>query len=180
MHQTKFDVFISYSRKDYVDDNKNVIPDNEVSRIKDALIKAGISFWFDEDGICPGDSFTEKIVTNIEASRILVYLSTANANSSHWTSKEIACAHEMQKYIIPVRIDSTPYNKNVLFRIADLSYVDYQANPQKGLDELVASVKTYLEQIQTEEEKRKREQEALLYAQEQEQLVNEITLTCKK
>ena len=44
----------------------------------------------------------------------------------------------------------------------------------------MASVKTYLEQIQTEEEKRKREQEALLYAQEQEQLVNEITLTCKK
>ncbi len=29
----KYDVFISYSRKDYVDEQKNVIPDNVISKI---------------------------------------------------------------------------------------------------------------------------------------------------
>ena len=47
----QYDVFISYSRKDYVDDKKNIIPNNVVSKIKDTLSKEGISYWFDEDGM---------------------------------------------------------------------------------------------------------------------------------
>ena len=51
MEQTKYDVFISYSRRDYVDERNNVIPGNVVSKIKEALTNAGISYWFDEEGI---------------------------------------------------------------------------------------------------------------------------------
>ena len=61
MEQKKYDVFISYSRNDYVDELKNVIPGNEVSKIKDALTEAGISYWFDEEGIYSGQNFVEKI-----------------------------------------------------------------------------------------------------------------------
>ncbi|MBQ3595470.1 MAG: toll/interleukin-1 receptor domain-containing protein [Bacteroidales bacterium] len=70
----KYDVFISYSRKDYVDEKRNVIPDNVVSKIKDALSSAEITYWFDEDGIDHGDDFADKIVANIEASEIFVFL----------------------------------------------------------------------------------------------------------
>ena len=70
----KHDVFISYSRRDYVDENKNVIPNNMVSKFKEALAKAGISFWFDEEGIHYGQNFVEKIVTNIENSKIFLSL----------------------------------------------------------------------------------------------------------
>ncbi len=200
MEQTKYDVFISYSRKDYVDEHKIVIPGNEVSKIKEALTTAGITFWFDEEGIYSGEAFTEKIVTNIEASIIFVYLSTANANSSPWTSREIATADELKKYIIPVRIDHTPYNRKVLFRIADRSYIDYKANPQKGLEELIDSIKQYLEKIRAEiqrkeekerlareaakakaeEEMRKREEEERRLAEEQEQIIRDIKLACTK
>mgnify|MGYP003299024378 CR=1 FL=1 len=72
-----YDVFISYSRKDYKDENGNVIPGNVVSKIKDALDEAGISFWFDENGIHHGDDFGEKIVDNIEDSEIFIFLSTS-------------------------------------------------------------------------------------------------------
>ena len=54
MKQTQYDVFISYSRKDYVDEQKNIIPGNEVSKIKDALSEAGITYWFDEERIYSG------------------------------------------------------------------------------------------------------------------------------
>lgn len=37
MEQTIYDVFISYSRKDYVDEQKCVISGNVVSKIKEAL-----------------------------------------------------------------------------------------------------------------------------------------------
>lgn len=165
MEQMKYDVFISYSRKDYVDEQNVVIPGNEVSKIKEALKEAGITFWFDEEGIYFGDKFTEKIPESIEASHIFLFLSTKNACASSWTSREIACADEYGKYIIPVRIDKTRYNNKVMLRIADLSYIDYDKNPEKGRQEIVNSIKSHLEKIKVEEEERlaeeKRKQEEL-------------------
>ena len=162
----KYDVFISYSRRDYVDKQKNVVPNNEVSKIKEALINAGITYWFDEDGIYSGQNFVEKIVTNIEAAKIFLFLSTANSNKSPWTCKEIASAAELGKHIIPVRIDDSPYNKNVLFRIADLDYIEYYTNPQNGMVALIKSIKAYLAEIAAEEGRKKKEQQRM-HAQEQ-------------
>lgn len=194
----KYDVFISYSRKDYVDEQKNVIPGNEVSKIKDALAKVGITYWFDEEGIYSGQNFVEKIVTNIEDAKIFLFLSTVNANNSPWTCKEIASADEFKKHIIPVRIDATPYNKKVLFRIADLDYIEYYTNPKKGMEDLIKSIQTYLAEFAAEEKQRKeeenkkkelerkkeenlkrqKEQEEQLRKEKQEQLVSEIKLAC--
>ncbi|MBR0046024.1 MAG: toll/interleukin-1 receptor domain-containing protein [Bacteroidaceae bacterium] len=148
-----------------MDENKNVIPGNVVSAIKERLTAEGISYWFDEEGIYSGDDFVEKIVTNIEASKIFLFVSTVNSNISPWTSKEIASAAELKKIIIPLRIDDSPYNKKVLFRIADLSYIQYYINPEKALDELVTSIKAYLEQLQLEA---KRRQEAAERKREEE------------
>lgn len=123
MNQTKYDVFISYSRKDYVDEQKNVIPGNEVSKIKKALTEAGITYWFDEEGMYSGDNFVDKIVYNIKVSKAFVFLFSKNANASEWTPKEIATASELGKCIIPVRLDDSAYSEKVLFPIADLNYV---------------------------------------------------------
>lgn len=189
MVQTKYDVFISYSRHDYLDEYDNVLPNNEVSNIMEVLTDAGITYWIDKEGIYSGDKFTEELPKIIKSASIFVYLSTANANKSKYTSKEIAIADEYGKYIIPVRIDMTPYSDNVIFRIADVSYIKYAANPEKGREDLVMSIKAYLrkekeqrenELKKAEEEKRIREQEMIRIAQEQERLVSEITLACKK
>ena len=157
----KHDVFISYSSKDYVDEQKNVIPGNEVSKIKDALSKAGITYWFDEEGIYSGQNFVEKIVTNIEDAKIFLFLSTANANKSPWTCKEIASADELEKHIIPVRIDASPYNRKVLFRIADLNYIEYYTNPEKGMNDLINSIQVYLEEWVAKERRKQDEDNRL-------------------
>lgn len=159
MDRTIYDVFISYSRKDYIDDNKSIIPGNVVSKIKDTLKAENISFWFDEEGIYSGQDFAEKIITNIEASKIFLYLSTENANQSRWTCKEIASADEFGKPIIPVRIDQSPYHRKVLFRIADLDYIEYFANPEKGITDMVESIRAHLDQIEEEERRKKEEEE---------------------
>ena len=194
----KHDVFISYSRKDYVDEQKNVIPGNEVSKIKEALTEAGITYWFDEEGIYYGQNFVEKIVTNIEDAKIFLFLSTANANKSPWTCKEIASADEFNKHIIPVRIDSTPYNKKVLFRIADLDYIEYYTNPKKGMEDMIKSIQAHLAELAAEEKRKKEEDEKRIklerkkeeelkqqkeleekrLKEKQEQLISEIKLAC--
>lgn len=154
----KYDVFISYSRKDYVDENNNVIPGNEISKIKDALTNAGITYWFDEERINYGEDFINKVVNNIKSSKIFIFLSTENANKSTWTRKEICCADEFKKIIIPVRIDATPYDERIMFRISDLNYIEYYKDPDKALVDLADTINKYLEEIE-EKEKRELEEE---------------------
>lgn len=175
--EQKYDVFISYSRKDYIDEKKNIIPGNVISLIKDTLAKNGISYWFDEEGINYGQNFVEKIVTNIEASRVFLFLSSANSNNSEWTCKEIASADEFKKLIIPMRIDSTPYNKKVLLRIADLNYIEYYSNPSKGLTDMVDAIKVELESIRIQEKKIREKEES--ERKEQELYIKKIKLQCE-
>lgn len=162
-----FDVFISYSRADYQDKAGHIIPGNPVSKVTKALAAAGITYWFDTQRIYHGDDFAEKIVTNIESSDIFIFLSTANSNKSPWTRKEIASAHQFGKTIIPVKIDSSDYDKAVMFRIVDLDYIDYAKNPDKAVQELVDTVNGLLSEKRKAEWRRKAEEEQRRKEQEQ-------------
>ena len=155
----KNDVFISYSRKDYVDEYNNVIPGNEVSKIKEALTEAGITFWMDEKGIVPGEDFAAKILKYIKACKIFVFISSAAANQSEWTRKEIACALMYKKEVIPLLLDDSPFHDSVILRIADLDQIDYYVNPEKGLEKLITSIKTHLNKLEEEERRKKEEEE---------------------
>ena len=196
----KYDVFISYSRKDYMDEQKNVIPGNVVSQVKDALMAAGITFWFDEQGIYHGQNFIKIITKNIEASKVFLFLSSVNSNQATWTSREIGIADERKKHIIPLRIDESLYNPEVEFRIVNLDYIVYYTNPKKGIAEMVDSIKKYLEQEREEEKKRleekrlkeeqernkaeemrrKKEEEEQRRIENQKRIVNDIKIDCNK
>ena len=174
MEQTKYDVFISYSRRDYVDEHKNVIPGNEVSKIKEALTKAGITYWFDEEGVYSGDEFAKVIVRNIKASKMFVFLSTVNSNQSEWTANEISTANMLKKKIIPVRIDNSVYHDDVILYISRLSHIDYNDNPEKGRQELIRSINAYLAEeklaeVQKKAEEKRRQEELERQRKQQEE-----------
>ena len=59
MDNNKCEVFISYSRADYIDAERNVIPGNAISMIKEAFDEAGVTYWFDEEGIYSGQNFAD-------------------------------------------------------------------------------------------------------------------------
>lgn len=162
MAQKINDVFISYSRKDYVDENKQIIPGNKVLEIKEALTTAGINFWMDEKGIIPGEDYAAKITKHIKACNIFLYISSENANQSDWTRKEIATALLYKKYIIPLLLDDSPFHDSVILRIADLERIDYYVNPQQGLEKLLSTLKAYLEELAAEERRKKEEEERRL------------------
>ncbi len=161
----KYDVFISYSRKDYIDENKQIIPGNIISKIKDLFDANGIKYWFDEDGVFSGDAFASEIAQNIRSARIFLFISSINSNASEWTSNEIATAHTYKKKIIPFRYDDSCYNDSVIIYIAKLDYIEYRKNDASSLTRLLTSIQSFLKQEseqqkalelrQNEEKKRK-------------------------
>ena len=156
-----YDVFISYSRRDYVDENRVEIPGNIVSQIKELLTANGISYWFDEDGISHGDEFAHIIARNIKAASLFLFISTESSNASEWTSREIAVANAYKKKIIPFRYDNSVYNDSVILFVANLDFIDYPSNPSNALTRLVSSIKEYLKELekQREQEARRKEEE---------------------
>lgn len=147
--EINYDVFISYSRKDYLDENHRIIEGNIITKIKDAFINSGISFWFDEeyDGVSGGDAYMTRIANGIAESLILVFISSKNSNATDMTAGEIATAHLYKKKIIPFRLDDTPYNRSIIIKIAPLDYIDYFTNPEKAINELITSIKKHKEEV---------------------------------
>ena len=154
-----YDVFISYSRRDYTDENNQIIPGNIISQIKDMFDVNNISYWFDEDGVFSGDAFAPIIARNIKSSSIFLFISSENSNISEWTSNEIATAHTYKKKIIPFKYDNSVYNDSVIIYIARLDYIDYPTNPDKSLQRLLLSVQTYLKEEAAKKEKARLEEE---------------------
>ena len=140
----QYDVFISYSRRDYLDENGDVISGNVISKIKEVLKNNGITYWIDEDGINSGDEFARLIIRSIKESKVLLFVSTENSNNSAWTRKEIASAIAYKKKIIPFKCDDTPFNDSLLLYLADLDFISYSKQGSRALSRLVTSIKNYL------------------------------------
>lgn len=161
----EYDVFISYSRRDYVDENKQVIPDNIISKIKELFDANNISYWFDEDGVFSGDAFAPVIARNIKSSKMFLFISSENSNASEWTSNEIATAHAYKKKIIPFRYDDSVYNDSVIIYIARLDYIEYKSNPSKALSRLLLSIQGYLKEEADKKEQERQEEERRRHAE---------------
>lgn len=112
----KYDVFISYSRKDAL----------IAEKLADTLQGIGFKVWYDQKGILSGDTFKRVIVNAISDSMIVLFLSSINSNRySSWTAKEVGIAIEEHKKIIPIRLDNTPYNIDLRLDLVNLDYVNF-------------------------------------------------------
>ena len=175
----KYDVFISYSRRDYVDESYNVIPGNAIAEIQNVFDENGITYWFDKDGIYSGQEFIEIITGAIAESKMLIFISSKHSNESMWTADEIFEALDGEKAIIPVKIDNSQYNKKFKLLIRPLDYIDYQENPQNALKDLLRAINKVKEDIaqkQREEEKLRQEKEA---EAKKEKIKEEISVLAK-
>ena len=175
----KYDVFISYSRRDYVDESYNVIPGNAIAEIQNVFDENGITYWFDKDGIYSGQEFIEIITGAIAESKMLIFISSKHSNESMWTAGEIFEALDGEKAIIPVKIDNSQYNKKFKLLIRSLDYIDYQENPQNALKDLLRAINKVKEDIaqkQREEEKLRQEKEA---EAKKEKIKEEISILAK-
>ena len=139
-------VFISYSRKDYWDYERNcVIPDNVVLQVKNALEAKGIDPWFDERCIC----HDTQIAKAIEVADVFLFISTENSNTSPWVRKELVLAVELRKSIIPLKVVER-FPASVGIWIAGIDYEDYFHKTSVAISALVNKVIKELERIESE------------------------------
>ena len=121
----KYDVFISYSRQDYVDEHEVVKADSPVKAILDFLDAHQISYWFDKEGIYCGSEFVEVIANAISDSKMMLFISSEHSNESIYTAGEIFEAIENNKLIIPIKIDASKYSKKFKILLNPLDYIDF-------------------------------------------------------
>ena len=129
----KYDIFISYSRKDSA----------IVKKFADELINAGYIVWRDIDGVESGDEFKRKIAAAIRESRVFLYFSSASSNESEWTVKEVNYAIKKKIHIIPIKLDDTNYNESVDFDLCAVNFIQCNGSEslQDAVDKLLRSLK---------------------------------------
>ena len=129
----KYDIFISYSRKDF----------KVVSKIAQKVSDAGYSVWMDVDGIESGDEFKSKIAFAIKNSKLFLFFSSLASNKSEWTVKEVNYAIKKKISIIPIRLDDADYNDSVDFDLAGLDFIQY--DDALGIDFVIQKLMRSLE-----------------------------------
>lgn len=125
----KHQVFISYSRKD-----KDV-----ADGLCEVLKENGIEYWIDKEGIYSSSNYKELIVDAIDVSKAVIFISSANSNASINVIREIGYAVNMNKPILPLMLDDTPYAKSIRLDISDIDQIDFK-NPISSSKKLITSL----------------------------------------
>ena len=129
----KYDLFISYSRKDFEEVSALI------EKIKAAL--PGISYWFDIDGIESGDDFEDKIISAIDNSSYVLFAMSENSIGSKWTKDEVTYAKNTDKKVIPVLLKGAQMKGWFLFKFARVDCID--STNQLQMDKLLHNLATW-------------------------------------
>ena len=125
----KHQVFISYSRKD-----------QEVADyLCDFLKENDMEYWIDREGIFSSSNYKELIVDAIEVSKAVIFISSVNSNSSINVIREIGYAVNMNKPILPLKLDDAQYAKSIRLDISDIDHIDFR-NPGMSSKKLITSL----------------------------------------
>lgn len=136
----KYDVFISYSRKDM----------EIADRICASFQRAGISYFMDRQGISGGVDFTEKLADAILNSRVILFLASRNSYESKFTNAELTFAfnEKPKNSILPYIIDGSTMPLAMRFVFSSINWRDMQNHPIDTV--LIRDIKTLINQIDQE------------------------------
>lgn len=130
--QKKYDVFISYSRKDF--DEVNAFVEMLKQRIPT------LDIWFDLDGIESGDEFRDKIISAIKRSKYVLFALSKNSDQSEWTRKELGFAKGKGIKIVPILLRGAHLQEMdwFLFEFSGVDCIDIV--DQKQIDKLIKNL----------------------------------------
>ncbi|MEM7127721.1 MAG: TIR domain-containing protein, partial [Chloroflexota bacterium] len=125
-----YDVFISHSSADKP----------KVRQIAKTLNDAGLTVWFDEWIIQPGDSIPRKIQQGLQESRVMLLCMSESAFGSDWTTLESHTflfrdpANEARRFV-PLRLDEC----DIPDMLAQFLYIDWQGPDLDAQTQLIIS-----------------------------------------
>ena len=133
--EKKYDIFISYSRKDF--DEVNIFVKMLMHRIPT------LEIWFDMTGIESGDEFRDKIISAIKRSQYVLFALSINSDQSKWTRKELQFANGKGKKIVPILLKGAKLEDMdwFLFEFGGVSYVDI--TDSKQIEQLIKNIASW-------------------------------------
>lgn len=134
LHAMKYDVFISYSRKDSA----------TVEHICHAFDRAGIRYFIDRQGIAGGFEFPKVLAEAIMASRIVLFVASRNSYESKYTNAELTFAfnEKAKNTILPYIIDGSTMPMELRLVFSGLNWRTLESHPIEPT--LVADVRRML------------------------------------
>ncbi len=126
----KFDIFISYARKDFDEVNQFV------GMLKERI--PSLTCWFDITGIESGDEFEDKIITAINNSAYVLFALSDHSIQSQWTKDEVMYAKNTEKRIIPLLLKGAQLKGWFLFKFGRIDCIDTTNSLQ--IDKLVKNL----------------------------------------
>lgn len=154
-------IFISYSRNDYVDSTGNVIPDNLITTVKQKLDENKFPYWFDENGVRHGDEFVDILTKALDECDIFIAILTESSCKSDWVYRELSCAIDQKKLIIPIKaVDKYPIK--ISFLLSTYNYIDHFNSPGTTISKLLDRLNEIKKEKETEAEKNRVDENAFL------------------
>lgn len=130
---TKYDVFISYSRKDL----------ELVKEIKTEIDRlVGIDCWMDLDGIESGEQFEDVIINAICKCDTILFMMSANSMLSEWALDELEFAMHEKKRIVLVSIDNAEMSGKFYFRYHKYDTITWSNQLQR--EKLIRNLKSWI------------------------------------
>lgn len=132
MESRKYDVFVSYSRKDA----------EIVDRICQLMRQKQIAYYRDTQEMPGGETFFNELANAILDSVVFLYIGSKNSYSSIYTPKEINFAiSKNTNIIIPYLIDDSPLPNNLFLAFSDLNIRNQKEHsPEVILEDIVKAV----------------------------------------
>ena len=118
-HNKKVDVFISYSRKNT----------ECADAICAAFDKAGITYFIDRQGIKIEQDYIEKIANEIDNSKMVLFLASADSYRSKYINIELQYAFNNGVPILPYQIDDTKITKKWQMLLSNANWYNIHEHP---------------------------------------------------
>lgn len=119
-------VFISYS-------SKNIV---EVNQVIELLKKLGISYWKAPEMIPAGSNYAREIPKAICECGVFLLIISDDSQESIWVEKEIDCAINHRKTVVPLKICAGNLCEMFRFYLNNVQTINYLENPDKAMEQL--------------------------------------------
>ena len=136
--ETKYSTFISHSNRD----------EEQVARIQKHLEDAGFSCFVSGRDLKHNAGWQVQLVDALEASETLLYVHSQNSNASEEVAREITLfADKIKRPIIIYRLTDDEYNKDKIYYLQAINYIDSLGDCTLGLDALTDNLKNAIDGV---------------------------------
>lgn len=119
-------VFISFSSRD----------ESDIAPITEMMDKNNISYFKAPQSIPAGSNYAKEIPKAIKECEVFLLIITGNAQRSIWVEKEIDCAINNRKNIIPIKLTNIPLSDMFKFYLNNVQIIMWYENPRTSLRQL--------------------------------------------